>query len=149
MNPLDRAKDATEALTIANDATPGADKECKIEQLILRSIGRENATHDDACEAKRAELHLRAELYRLQDLLRRKPEAAKGSTPEHLILALRALNGREQLDIIYNVIPPFPLAEACLEQMPADQCMALFNGRYCKRCGEVDHHYSCTCPRDE
>ena len=117
----------------------------RIEELVCRSVARENATAN--LDAKRDELALRADLYELADILGHMPTAARGDQAR-LIATLRALKGHQKINVFFDVMSPFALAEACLEVLPSEQRVALFHDRYCWHCGEVDHHGACTCSQD-
>jgi hypothetical protein len=144
---LERSRDAGIVLGIVNDGLCGEEQRQAVRKLIAKSIARENQIPDSCFEDKKAELQYRAELYRYEENLIR--QASTEESAVKIRVEMAKLKSRQQLDVIFNLINPFPLAEACLEVIPADQRIALFRGRYCRHCGEVDHHGTCTCMRDE
>lgn len=144
---LERSRDAGRVLGIVNDGLCGDEQQQTIRKLITKSIARENRIPDNAFEDKKAELEYRAELYRYEETLIRQASAQESSVK--IRVEMKKLKDHQQLDVIFSLINPFPLAEACLEKMPADHRVSLWRGRYCPHCGEVDHHSTCTCMRDD
>jgi hypothetical protein len=144
---LERSRDAGKVLGLVNDGLCGPEQQETIRKLIAKSVDRENRIPDDCFEDKKAELNYRAELYRLEENLIRQASAEESSVK--IRVEMKKLKDHQQLDIILSLIHPFPLAEACLEKLSANERMALFRNRYCRWCGEVEHSGTCTCMRDD
>jgi hypothetical protein len=143
---LERTRDAVKALGVANNGIVNEDKAALVRKLIAKSIARENQTPDNCFDHKKAELEFRAELYRLDEQLAREANTGASARAKD---QLGKLKSPDQIQVIFEVVGPYPLAEACLEVIPADQRVSLFRGRYCHWCGEVDHRGNCTCMRDD